>query len=237
MEWVQSDACRAANHLGGRFCHVISRNCVFNSSLKWSNVDGPVPVLHSAWHPRRKCFIEKRHTSEPVLGFVVWNFVDLAVDLLYTAVECGRSNQLSDMSVCVRLSTGVLHRRECHTRATAHACQQMSVHASVSPVRLTTPLTSNKANQGAILYTEDLFAMRQSRMLSPAFKTTKLIRGGGRGGGSSNGGGGAVVDGGRDEGASGIGTEMRAERGAALHWAASEASRTRLTLTTMICSR
>lgn len=128
VEWVQSDACRAANHLGGRFCHVISRNCVFNSSLKWSNVDGPVPVLHSAWHPRRKCMIEKRHTSEPVLGFVVWNFVDLAVDLLHTAVECRRSNQLSDMSVCIHLSTGVLHQRNVilvRLPTPASKCQRM----------------------------------------------------------------------------------------------------------------
>jgi hypothetical protein len=31
-------------HFGGRFCQVRSRNCVFNSSLKWSKAVGPVPV-------------------------------------------------------------------------------------------------------------------------------------------------------------------------------------------------
>jgi hypothetical protein len=41
-----SDAGDDDDHFGGRFCHVSSRSCVFTSSLKWSKVEGPVPVYH-----------------------------------------------------------------------------------------------------------------------------------------------------------------------------------------------
>jgi hypothetical protein len=48
-EWVGGVEWKRANvdmaiHFGGRFCQVSSRSCIFTSSLKWSNVDGPVPA-------------------------------------------------------------------------------------------------------------------------------------------------------------------------------------------------
>jgi hypothetical protein len=103
-------------HFGGRFCQVSSRSCDFTSSLKWSKVDGPVPL-----HPS-VCWSDYRaplpRTASSVLGLHVGYLVDLAVCFVHGFVESGTANELIDESAIERCSAVVTSR----TFATAQAC-------------------------------------------------------------------------------------------------------------------
>jgi hypothetical protein len=125
-------------HFGGRFCQVSSLSCVFSSSLKWSKVEGPVPVIHQ--YHRSRCDSTGNILPSPFLG----SMSGILLILRYTLCTA-------------RLNPGLRM-----SFATAQACKSCQ---GQSALQVYDAHTSKNANQGAMAVgrlQDDIQPMQQS---------------------------------------------------------------------------